>query len=112
MRMWLVNPKMLCRKHLLGEHVETHMIEASIKRGRKLDGFVANKLIDSSRLQERHDALVTEMRQRGYKHDSHMAYTDTKAIGGVDIAANVGDLRNRCAGCRTRIDAFMEDAFD
>ena len=22
MRMWMVNPKIMCRKHLLGEHVE------------------------------------------------------------------------------------------
>ena len=25
MRMWMVNPKMMCNKHLLGEHVELHL---------------------------------------------------------------------------------------
>jgi len=26
MRMWMLNPKALCRKHLMGEHVEIHML--------------------------------------------------------------------------------------
>lgn len=34
MRMWVVNPKILCRKHLLGEHVELHMATGHLQRGR------------------------------------------------------------------------------
>ena len=26
MRMWMVNPGFMCNKHLLGEHVECHML--------------------------------------------------------------------------------------
>jgi hypothetical protein len=30
MRMWMVPPKVMCRKHLLGEHVEIHMLAGSL----------------------------------------------------------------------------------
>ena len=33
MRMWLVNPALLCRQHLLGEHVEMHMFAGHILEG-------------------------------------------------------------------------------
>lgn len=30
MRMWMVDPKIMCRKHLLGEHLELHMLAGCI----------------------------------------------------------------------------------
>ena len=32
MRQWMVDPRLLCRKHLLGEHVENHMFIGTLKR--------------------------------------------------------------------------------
>jgi hypothetical protein len=31
MRMWMVNPRIMCGNHLLGEHLETHMFYGIIK---------------------------------------------------------------------------------
>ena len=31
MRMWMVNPRIMCRQHLLGEHVEIHMFHSENK---------------------------------------------------------------------------------
>ena len=36
MRMWLVPPSHMCRKHLLGEHVELHMLLGTLKKGKSI----------------------------------------------------------------------------
>lgn len=38
MRMWMLPPETMCRKHLLGEHVELHMLLGSLRRGKTLTG--------------------------------------------------------------------------
>ncbi len=48
MRMWNVLPEYLCRKHLLGEHVEMHMFVGTIKRGVSLNGYIKNKLVETA----------------------------------------------------------------
>lgn len=102
MRMWMVDPENMCRQHLLGEHVETHMLAATIRLGKRLDGYVANNLIDTSQLQARHDALAAEMEARGYNHRSPLDYTDTLATGQVDVDASRRELLSRCGDCRRR----------
>ena len=37
MRMWMIDPTMLCTKHLLGEHVELHMFVGTINKNKKLN---------------------------------------------------------------------------
>lgn len=39
MRMWLVPTRFVRRKHLLGEHVEHHMLVGSIHKGLSMAGF-------------------------------------------------------------------------
>lgn len=72
MRMWMINPKHLCRKHLLGEHVECHMVIGSYtKRGIEgLKGF--DEFIELHNVLSRHNALAKEMLNRGYNHNSDM----------------------------------------
>ena len=40
MRMWMVPPRKMCRKHLLGEHVEIHMAVATLRLGKSVAGFL------------------------------------------------------------------------
>ena len=40
MRIWKINPKLMCRKHLLGEHVESHMFVGSINKRRSIQGHI------------------------------------------------------------------------
>ena len=39
MRMWMLPPAGMCRKHLLGEHVELHMLLGSLRRGKIFRAF-------------------------------------------------------------------------
>lgn len=57
MRMWMLPPETMCRKHLLGEHVELHMLLGSLRRGKNIDGFLAGKLVDPRRMFRRHEEL-------------------------------------------------------
>lgn len=102
MRMWMVDPATMCRQHLLGEHVETHMLAATIRLGKRLDGYVANNLIETAALTARHDALAAEMMARGFQHRSPLDYTDTLAVGTVNVDDSRKELLSRCAECRRR----------
>lgn len=105
MRMWMVDPSLMCRKHLLGEHVELHMIVGSINKGRDLSGYTESGLIDTKSLSIRHEHVSIEMMNRGYNHQSPLpvigyyeGYT-----GGVDVNRSINDLSGRCTECRSRI---------
>lgn len=97
----MVNPKRMCRKHLLGEHVELHMLTATInKRNSSLQGYVDNGLIETSKIQERHDAIANEMLRRGYNHKSPLAYSDKLNLGKVNSKHSYNELLRRCPECR------------
>lgn len=84
----------MCRRHLLGEHVETHMMVGSLLRGKNMEGFY-HGLIDTRLIRPRHDALVVEMLRRGYRHASPLlAFVDPErgVLSGETPQA-------RCADC-------------
>lgn len=103
MRMWKVNPKNLCRKHLLGEHVEMHMFIGTIKRGTRLTGYIKKGLVEVHNIINRHDKLADEMITRGYKHNSDISKEDINLLwkeGFVDKNKNEKVLANRCKNWR------------
>lgn len=70
MRMWMIDPKIMCRQHLLGEHVEIHMFIATMRRGKSVKGYLQKGLLEVHNLYARHEELVEEMNRRGYNHNS------------------------------------------
>jgi hypothetical protein len=112
MRMWMVAPSIMCRQHLLGEHVETHMFLGSAQRRRNVTGFLDNNLLEPASLAARHDELVQEMRERGYNHKSPLSPEEAGAALAylpadqyhVQIARPeaLTDLLERCPNCRAR----------
>lgn len=103
MRMWMVDPHVLCRKHLLGEHVELHMLVGSIRKGISLGGYVKNGLVDTRQITTRHDSLSVEILRRGMRHNSPLPeFTDPK-VGLVDAQVSLSELKARCAECAVRI---------
>ena len=103
MRMWNIDPVLLCARHLRGEHNEMHMFEGSIKKGINVSGYIRDNLLDTSMLRQRHDALAIEMLRRGGNHSSTMQYVDTINRGMVDVMASLRELCYRCPDCRVRI---------
>jgi len=110
MRMWMVDPELMCDRHLLGEHVELHMLVGCIKRGKSLKGYIENGLVELESIFRRHAELVIEMNDRGFKHDSHISMGDALAVyrrakyerSYVDASASLRELHRRCAACAER----------
>lgn len=103
MRMWNIDPTLMCNKHLLGEHVEMHMFVGTLKKGISMFGYVKGGLVETWRIKSRHDQLVVEMERRGMNHKSPIEQPDCKAEGRVDILANVAELARRCPACKALI---------
>ena len=99
MRMWGVEPALLCRKHLLGEHVEMHMFVGSIRKGNSINGYVSSGLVHVPSIASRHDALASELTRRGMSHRSPLLPFESPDIGGIDVWANLAELCQRCPDC-------------
>jgi hypothetical protein len=97
--MWKVNPTIMCRQHLLGEHLEMHMLVGAITKGKSIKGFVKSGLVDTSYIKQRHDELVKEMQNRGYNHKSPLEYNDVLKQGYVDVVNSEKELLHRCEKC-------------
>lgn len=97
---------LMCRKHLLGEHVEMHMLAGSINKGISMQGYIDNGLVNLEFIEDRHRQLVAEMLERGYNHKSPLPKIKTIAgpVGSVDSAANLKELARRCRECRKRME--------
>jgi hypothetical protein len=104
MRMWLVNPKIMCRQHLLGEHVEIHMFIGAISRGQSVKGYLQKGLLEVHSLYFRHGELVEEMKRRNYRHRSDLdeKWRNTEKVGAIDKEKNLEELIKRCPRCKYR----------
>ena len=108
MRMWLVNPKKMCRQHLLGEHSELHMFAGLMRLKKGVAGFIANNLLEPKSLKKRHYELAREMKRRGYLHRSRLNFSQKrisyldKTIQNyrMDRKLSQKQLLSRCRRCR------------
>lgn len=106
----MVDPKLLCRNHLLGEHNELHKHRHNFVKHHKIDGRISPiVLIEPTSMKTRHDQLVDEMLRRGYNHESPYELPDLSYLPDVQVNAkvniehNLHDLMNRCPQCRQLI---------
>jgi hypothetical protein len=107
MRQWLVDPKIMCKQHLLGEHCEHHMMVGAIKKKKQFDGYIAKNCVELTSLKERHDEIVQEMERRGYNHKTSFPEYDISYLK-PEIAnykirkeESFQELMNRCPKCKT-----------
>jgi hypothetical protein len=73
MRIWDLEPRLLCRQHLLGEHRELHGLWNVLtldKRGYRRHPETMRWEGKLAALYRRHEALVAEMARRGFAHRS------------------------------------------
>ena len=109
MRMWMIDPKLLCRKHLLGEHSEIHKHKHNFEKHHSIAGRIFPiVLIEPQNMQQRHDELVEEMLRRGYNHNSPYALPDLSYLpdnqhyAKANVGYNIADLFDRCEECYQR----------
>lgn len=110
--MWVgVDPTLLCRNHLLGEHGEIHKHRHNFVKRHSIAGRISPIVqIVPALMKSRHDALAAEMVRRGHNHNSPYELPDLSYLGDAasvtaDIDYNIADLRARCPdGCAKRMD--------
>ncbi len=114
MRMWMISPKLLCTKHLMGEHGEIHKFLPTFRKGYSVDGrFKSVIQIQLNALEERHDRLAEEIDRRAKKGGGHKSplknIPDLAKIYPqhynkcVDIENSLSDLIERCPECKDKI---------
>ena len=116
MRMWMVDPKILCLNHLLAEHSETHMFIGSIKKKIKMNGYHQNDLLEPMSLLTRHEELVNEFKRRNLNHKSDLIFdNDVFSYLSEQIKNHVIDSKNslhillsKCDKCKKRYDELNQ----
>jgi hypothetical protein len=116
MRMWMIDPKLMCDQHLLGEHGELHKFIPSFHKKYKVTNRVSPVVqIELSSYQERHDELAEEMLSRGMNHKSPLPklpdfsyLPDEHYNAKVDIENSIKDLRIRCRRCKYVMDRKIQ----
>ena len=120
MRMWMVPPVFMCKKHLSGEHVEHHMFIGSFKKKIRMDGYIRNDLLEIKSMIDRHDAIVRELSRRAeiegkkYNHRTPMpeeeeikrlvSYLPKPTIHHkIDGWNSFKELITRCEQCHKRL---------
>lgn len=104
MRNWNVDPKILCQRHILGEHVECHMFAGCINKGISMAGYISKGLVEIHNIQARHEELADEMTSRGYNHKSPLPEFKSWIEGNVNREENLWELSRRCPECKKRIE--------
>lgn len=108
--MWKVNPKIMCNRHLLGEHVEMHMFVGTINKRISIEGYLKKNLLETSHIEKRHEELANEMISRGMKHNSPLPICDRNGLKDwhihykLDEKAALEALLSRCELCKRKYD--------
>lgn len=103
MRMWNVDPKLLCNQHLIGEHQEIHALVGILLKGISVEGYLEKGLLEIHTLRQRHTDLVIEMRRRKMVHLSPLPIFQEREAGKIDPAVSIEELMNRCTRCKALI---------
>jgi hypothetical protein len=109
--MWMVDPKLLCNKHLVGEHGEIHKHRHNFVKKHKITGRIFPIVqIEPEQMGSRHDELANEMeRRKSGSHKSPYEQPDLSHLKKDERYArsnshyNILDLCIRCEDCRKNI---------
>jgi hypothetical protein len=108
--MWLVDPEIMCRKHLLGEHLELHMLLGAMQKGKSVKGYIDSDIFEPKSLFSRHTELKVEMKIRGYNHTTEMSRSnvletinrlpESQLNHRMNKKASLKVLLSRCEDCK------------
>lgn len=101
----MIDPRLLCGQHLLGEHGEIHKHRHCFVRGHSISGRKGQ--IEPASMGRRHDELAVEMARRRMNHKSPYSQPDLSRydLDGflVDREESLAEIKARCPECQKRI---------
>ena len=108
MRIWDLPVEKLCKNHLLGEHRELHAIWNIISQDKKGHSKHPETKRWKGKLKAlyiRHEELVTEMKKRGYNHNSSLEASlavgkeyQSEYVDSIDSQIQI--LKNKMCECK------------
>lgn len=109
MRMWMLDPKMMCIKHIVGEHGEIHKHRHNFVKKHNISGRIKPIVqICPELMEKRHDELVPFLKNHKSPYTqpdlTHLSSNERYAV--ADIEANKKDLVERCPECRKLIEKY------
>lgn len=113
MRMWMVNPRTMCKQHLGGEHVELHMFVGSLRKKKSITGYIERNQLEPQAIIKRHRVLAAEIdRRAGLRgsggHASDLPDYDLSYLPEHEQHFKINrklaakELYSRCPLCRAR----------
>ena len=114
MRMWMVDPELMCMQHILGEHREIHALVGSIKRTKpsyegcerhrnNLVGLARDGFIELKSLKKRHEELAKYFKNHSSPIEEvpSLEFLPKEVkIAKVDRGKAIQDLVDRPESCR------------
>lgn len=107
--MWMLDPTLMCDRHLLGEHGELHKFLHNWVKRHRVDGRISGNAMEPMSYASRHDQLAEEMLHRGMKHASPLEQPDFSYLPAeqreyrVDREAARELLVGRCPACAANL---------
>jgi hypothetical protein len=109
--MWMINPKLLCNRHLGGEYSEIFKHRHNFVKKHNINGRIFPIVqIEPSSMLERVEELRKEAIERGLKYHAKYEMPDITYLSDevrnakVDLEISKKDLINRCPKCKKRIE--------
>lgn len=104
-RQWLADPELMCKQHLLGEHLEAHIFLSKMQKGYSLEGFRKGSMFFGAEyIKYRHDKIAKLLKQ---PHKTPLWLGDLEEVNYPlrnpnerDFAKSNSDLYGRCQKCR------------
>jgi len=105
MRTWMVNPKLMCKKHIVGEHGEIHKHRHNFEKGHSITGRIYPVVqIEPKAMKARHDELAKYLNHKSPYEQPDISYLpDDEQNAKVDIEVSLKELCRRCPDCRKKI---------
>lgn len=104
-----VPAKLLCDRHLLGVHGESHKFLPTWKKKISASGWIKNNCMEPENYKARHDEVAEEMTARKMNHLSPIEQPDFSYLPDCEISHEVSPefnrlkLMDKCWECRQRI---------
>jgi hypothetical protein len=112
-RMWMVDPRIMCTRHLCQEHCEIHRLVANLRKGRNVRKYLLQQVIDISSIYARHEEIEDEIIARGGKLDSPLSAVECVAFARwygsvtINMSRSLSDLSSCCKQCQKKIGKFV-----
>ena len=110
MRMWMVDPALMCQKHRVGEHGEIHKHRHNFEKHHSIAGRVSPIIqIEPEAMKRRHDELAATLKNHKSPYEMPdlsylpVEYREAK----VDLCESMAELCRRCPDCRKLINEYQ-----